>query len=118
MTVEQVLLNNPTTPISNKDRNHKFCHWYLQLCSDVHGKVFIECKRDDLVKIHKKQLGQQKYCWNGEFKFWIWEFLEDKDMLRVYVNNHKGICLETTPHTSFSRALELAENYRKKLLGK
>lgn len=113
---EKRLLSNPTTPIANLEPSRgEFTFSYLELCRDLHGKYW-NGHRLDLVRIHKGIFGKQAYCWNGEYRQWIWEFGDDAGLLRVFVNNIQGISIEVSENLKFSRAIELFERYKKDVL--
>jgi len=40
----------------------------------------------------KSKLGRQSYCWNGEYRFWVWELYEKR--VRVYASNIQGWSFE------------------------
>ena len=96
MKVEDSLNNNPSIPIINLIPVNKLhCLMYLPaLICDSKLNVSV-------VKKHKEKLGKQKYCWCGEFKYWIWElpytnpnFDGHNYFLRIFVSNQKGISIE------------------------
>lgn len=60
-----------------------------------------------VVKFHKSRLGKQDYCWNGEYRYWIWE----GDDWRIYVSDIKGFCFEVAEGLNLSRALAVWNRY-------
>lgn len=54
------------------------------------------------VSLVKKVLGKQNYCWNGEFRYWVWE----NSQRRIFVSNQKGICFEVSDNLSFREAIK------------
>lgn len=70
---------------------------YLQLCHE----------NRPCVQAHKNKLGKQNYCWNGEFRFWIWE----TESWRVFVSNTKGICFEVLDSLSYEEAWNTWKDY-------
>jgi hypothetical protein len=61
-----------------------------------------------LVQYHKDKLGRQDRCWNGEFRFWIWE----REGYRVYISNHKGICFEVPQDATLEESTKALADYR------
>lgn len=103
LTVEDRLNKIETTPalnlLSGADRN-SYARWYMIHCDSLH-KMGVK----DLVKHAKSKLGKQKYCWTGSHKNWIWEFGQGSTLMRVFINNTQGICLEFDLNTKPSDVL-------------
>lgn len=59
------------------------------------------------VQAHKKVFGPQTYCWNGEFRYWIWDF----GTWRVYVSNQKGVAVEVNLGTSLEDTMTILRTY-------
>lgn len=59
------------------------------------------------VKAHKKVFGQQSYCWNGEFRHWVWDF----GTWRVYVSNQKGVSVEVTQGSNLEQTMSILKDY-------
>lgn len=105
------LLSIPTTPVENLVTNFDlFVKHYLTFTLNL-KKI-----QRDLVKVHQKKLGKQLYTFTGEYRYWVWEFKDGKDLLRVFVSNKKGICLETIDKTSESKINQMVHSYYNKML--
>jgi hypothetical protein len=63
------------------------------------------------VSFMKKLLGKQDYCWNGEFRFWVWQ----QGDWRVYVSNTKGICFEVREFLSYGEVIYAWNDFRMKI---
>jgi hypothetical protein len=101
-----------TTPIENlftppQCTTPRHGQIYLRESIDLYAKLRETGKT--LVAVHKERFGRQSYTFTGsEFRFWVWE----RDGYRVYVSNHKGICLEVPPETTPDEAIQLWHRYR------
>lgn len=59
------------------------------------------------VEAHKEVFGQQSYCWNGEFRYWVWDF----ETWRVYVSNHKGVAVEVNQGSNLEQTMAILKDY-------
>lgn len=90
-------------------RNKNTSDGYLKLMMDAHQF----CHENGLrpVQMHKKKFGKQKFCFVGEFRYWVW----DIDILRLYISNQRGICFEVKTGTTSQKTMEVLEKYYKML---
>lgn len=92
----------PTEPVINIiQHDREFSKEYIDNVLNDYPKM------GNYVKFHKKVFGKQTYCWNGEYRYWVWEF----DKWRVYVSNHMGISLEVEPDLSLPETIEIIRKY-------
>ena len=101
-----------TTPIENVMEGKdiaKLALEYLDFCQKLPR---------DKVAAHKAGLNKKPYCWTGEFKYWIWELLINQKVIRVFVSNKKGICLEVAQQDKYTsyEALNAFRAYSRMLL--
>lgn len=52
--------------------------------------VYPKVNNGKLVEFHKEKLGKQSYCFQGEYRYWVWDY----GGWRIYVSNRKGIAVE------------------------
>jgi hypothetical protein len=74
----------------------------------VYGKIHeagLTC-----VEMHKKLFGRQTYCWNGEFRYWVWDY----GTWRIYVANGKGIAIEVDPSFDAVATMKVLRDYWEK----
>lgn len=64
-------------------------------------------KNQTLVEMHKEVFGKQAYCYQGEFRYWVWDY----GTWRVYVSNQKGICIEVDPGFNSSQTMDILRDY-------
>lgn len=64
------------------------------------------------VQFHKEKLGRQSYCYQGDYRLWVWELTPKS---RVYISNHKGIVFEVAKEVEKEEALELWSSYLKQI---
>lgn len=71
----------------------KACHDYAELVRIVHFSF----KKEKYVEGHKRSLGRQDFCFNGSYRYWVWN---DANMRwRIFVSNQRGISLEVNQET-------------------
>lgn len=96
-----------TTPFIN----HVFAAGKGGCHSDVLDQVKeMHSKMRPSVDAHKKLLGKQDYCWNGEYRFWVWEGTD----WRVFCSNIQGTSFEVREGITIERAFAAWEDYRVK----
>ena len=84
-TAEERFASFPTTPIINIIQvSARFCD---KLYND--RLTLLQAQRGQpCVSWLKARLGEQNYCWNGEYRYWIWELPGEK--ARVWASNIQG----------------------------
>lgn len=63
-----------------------------------------------IVETHKALFGPQSYCWNGEFRYWVWDF----GTWTIHVSNKRGIAIEVNFDMTPEDAWKVLEKYWKK----
>lgn len=95
-----------TTPITNILQSDMFIYdEYLRKYSSISSS------NKPLVKSHKNKLGEQNYCWNGKYKYWIWE----NNLWRCFVSNVRGIGFEVKSNFSLNQAYDAWLDYVNKM---
>jgi len=79
-----------TTDILNivKNSDEQFYYYdtlYSKLCDLYHSRNYKP------VQAFKKVFGKQSEMFQGEYRMWVWNFI---DGVKVYVSNVKGVCIE------------------------
>lgn len=64
------------------------------------------------VEFHKYHLGKQNFCWNGAYRFWVWEG-ED---WRVFASNIHGTSFEVRDTFTTHQALKAWDDYRRRVM--
>lgn len=95
-----------TEPVINKlFGNKEYSDEYIKRM--IRGVYFQVRTPDTLVEAHKRLLGRQTYCWNGEFRYWVWDYRTH----RIYVSNKKGIGIEVEPNFDADQTMEILRDY-------
>lgn len=93
-----------TTPIINI--------LYSDLSFDTSEMVLVDLLiGSPKVQAFKNKLGRQNYCFQGEYRYWVWESVYWK----VYVSNSKGQTLEVPEDFNINQAKLSWENFKKSL---
>ena len=71
--------------------------------TDEYAELYKYCRRAntkrDYVSFHKQKLGKQLTCFNGNYRYWVWEGKVEVNkyhtaMWRIFVSNKSGIGFE------------------------
>lgn len=92
---KKMKLKGDTIPAINnlKENKNYYLDSYMKLHPEIHKTQL------NLVSFHKMKLGKQFTCFNGEFRYWVWEGSvaineHHSRKWRVFVSNTKGIGFE------------------------
>lgn len=95
-------LKHNTQPITNIlpiDVRNTYLDEYMHI-SDTIWKINLgQFGKNDLIKFHKQKLGRQLTCFNGKYRYWVWEGSVKINEYhtatwRIFISNTKGICFE------------------------
>jgi len=97
--------------------NHVFC--YKKYIKEFRRRMFYNRlnqrigggPEEESVARHKAVFGRQSYCWQGEYKFWVWDFQD----WRIYVSNIKGISIEVDPSFDINQTMFILRFYWDKM---
>lgn len=103
--------NTLTTPVWNVLKNEDDIIWWQNTKMSLYRSL-----HKPLVEFHKDRLGKQSYCYQSEYRYWVWEnYKADGLGWRVYVSNKGGVCFEVTKNSSVDQVKKLFYDYLKKM---
>lgn len=88
--------------------NRECCDEYM--CRMITG-YYSKVSNNKHIEAHKEAFGPQSYCWNGEYRFWVWDF----NTWRVYVSNQQGVSIEVEYGTSLEDTMNILRAYWNKI---
>lgn len=106
----------PTIPIENIVDLRAFTEEYMEFCRQLHPKCFTLAHGKHLVEYHQKKLGKQDFTFTAAKRYWVWDFAFDEDMLRILVNNTKGVSLEVSSGASEEKVFAMLHRYYEVML--
>ena len=108
-------------------KNEKRFEWesiplinYINILEEQESEELIElmkeiesaAKDEGQVEFHKDRLGKQHLCFQGEFRYWVWQ---DRDW-RVFASNKAGrISIEVRAGLSKKKAWTAFDAYRRQV---
>jgi hypothetical protein len=106
MSLDKERHTNPVTNIIQT--NQLYMREYLKRMVGPEG-VYEAIRKSNkkLVEAHKDVYGRQTYCWNGEFRNWVWDY----GKYRIYVSNQRGISIEVDPQFTASDTMVMLRDY-------